>query len=89
LAESWTGKTLEMKFQEENNLKRQILLSLMRMLIMSHLTTSISERMNLPKYLKTLTSLLLMLRSTINFTDKRISLSRESSIRLLTQSLLS
>jgi hypothetical protein len=73
LAESWTGKTLEMKFQEENNLKRQILLNLMRMLIMSHLTTSISERMNLPKYLKTLTFLLLMLRSTINFTDKRIS----------------
>jgi hypothetical protein len=73
LAESWTGKTLEMKFQEENNLKRQILLNLMRMLIMSHLTTSISERMNLQKYLKTLTFLLLMLRSTINFTDKRIS----------------
>jgi hypothetical protein len=89
LAESWTGKTLEMKFQEENNLKRQILLNLMKMLIMSHLTTSISERMNLPKYSKTLTFLLLMLRSTINFTDKRISLSRESSIRLLTQSLLS
>jgi hypothetical protein len=81
LAESWTGKTLEMKFQEENNLKRQILLNLMKMLIMFHHTTSISERMNLPKYLKTLTSLLLMLRSTINFTDKKISLSRESSIR--------
>jgi hypothetical protein len=73
LAESWTGKTLEMKFQEENNLKRQILLNLMKMLIMSHHTTSISERMNLPKFLKTLTSLLLMLRSTINFTDKKIS----------------
>jgi hypothetical protein len=73
LAESWTGKTLEMKFQEENNLKRQILLNLMKMLIMFHHINSISERMNLPKYLKTLTFLLLMLRSTINFTDRRIS----------------
>ena len=89
LAESWTGKTLEMKFQEENNLKRQTHLSLMRMLIMSHLTTSILERMNLLRYLKTLTFLLLMRRSTINFIDKKISLLKENSIRLLIQCLLS